>query len=71
MSDTKDKEAKKSYIDQAFDGILVDRTRSADPEEEAEEKEEETEIFASTDEALQFLANITNSKIIIQPLSVH
>ena len=60
---------KKAYIDQAFEHFIVDRTRSAIPEEEDEEEENETEekeqIFSSVDNAIQFLADYTNSKIII------
>jgi len=58
-----EEEAKEAYIEQAFEGILVDRTRSALPEDEEDETEEKT--FNSVDEALQFLANHTNSKVII------
>jgi len=63
MSESK----KKAYIEQAFDGILVDRTRSAIPEEEDKEnKTEEKELtFSSVDSALQFLADHIQSKIII------
>lgn len=66
----KEEESKKSYISDAFEGILVDRTRSADPEENEDEKneneeDEEQKVFASVDEALQFLSTLTNSKIVI------
>jgi len=60
--------AKKAYIDQAFDNFIVDGTRSATPEEK-DEKENEIEekelTFSSVNSAIQFLANHTNSKIII------
>jgi len=60
---------KKAYIDQAFEHFLVDGTRSATPEEEGEEKENEIEekelTFSSVDNAIQFLADHTNSKVII------
>jgi len=57
----KEEKAKKAIIDEAFEHFLVDGTRSATEEDE----NEEIKTFTSVNEALQFLANLTCSKIII------
>ena len=59
MSD--EEEAKEAYIEQAFEGIMVDRTRSGDDEEETEEEQ----VFASVSDALQYLADYTDTKVIV------
>ena len=60
-----DEEAKEAVIDQMFDGILVDRTRSSEEDDEEEKEAEEEQVFASASDALQYLADYTQRKVVV------